>query len=260
MLLYKYIPEGSLKLFFDHDAISFKFTPVGHFNDPFETYGVSLASEDVDSLMHLTLRSKINSELASLCLSESPLEVLMWSHYAQHHRGYVVGIDTDLAGFNDESLCLITANEGNIDYLEERDKTRIIVSDKDFKNKDIIKKILLRKSLHWKYEKEVRVVIESEKLLPIENEEDKFYLYKAPGINSIKEIYIGINNDEYEFTVTDNESLRNAILKNNIKIQKCNFKKGTWDLDSMDYDMKDITNIEFNVLAGVISAFEKNEV
>ncbi|SAU24555.1 Uncharacterised protein [Klebsiella pneumoniae] len=171
-----------------------------------------------------------------------------------------MGIDTDLAGFNDESLCLITANEGNIDYREERDKTRIIVSDKDFKNKDIIKKILLRKSLHWKYEKEVRVVIESEKLLPIENEEDKFYLYKAPGINSIKEIYIGINNDEYEFTVTDNENLRNAILKNNIKIQKCNFKKGTWDLDSMDYDMKDITNIEFNALARVISAFEKNEV
>ncbi|MBL2515650.1 DUF2971 domain-containing protein, partial [Klebsiella pneumoniae] len=92
--------------------------------------------------MHLTLRSKINSELASLCLSESPLEVLMWSHYAQHHRGYVVGIDADLAGFNDDSLCLITANEGNIDYREEREKARIIVSEKDFKNKEIIKKIL----------------------------------------------------------------------------------------------------------------------
>ncbi|WP_222928964.1 DUF2971 domain-containing protein, partial [Enterobacter hormaechei] len=100
MILYKYVPEETLKLFFDHDATSFKFTPVGQFNDPFETYGVSFASEDKDSLAHLTFRSKINSDLASLCLSRSPLEVLMWSHYAQHHRGYVVGIDTELAGFN----------------------------------------------------------------------------------------------------------------------------------------------------------------
>ncbi|EAN5881063.1 DUF2971 domain-containing protein, partial [Salmonella enterica] len=117
MILYKYVPEETLKLFFDHDATSFKFTPVGQFNDPFETYGVSFASEDKDSLAHLTFRSKINSDLASLCLSRSPLEVLMWSHYAQHHRGYVVGIDTELAGFHDENLCLITANEGGIDYV-----------------------------------------------------------------------------------------------------------------------------------------------
>lgn len=55
MLLYKYIPEESLKLFFDHDAISFKFTPVGHFNDPFETYGVSLASEDVGNAANLLI-------------------------------------------------------------------------------------------------------------------------------------------------------------------------------------------------------------
>ena len=50
MILYKYVPEETLKLFFDHDATSFKFTPVGQFNDPFETYGVSFASEDEDSL------------------------------------------------------------------------------------------------------------------------------------------------------------------------------------------------------------------
>ncbi|EJQ3898630.1 DUF2971 domain-containing protein [Salmonella enterica] len=264
MILYKYIPEETLKLFFDHDATSFKFTPVGQFNDPFETYGVSLASEVKDSLMHLTLRSKINSDLASVCLSESPLEVLMWSHYAQHHKGYVVGVDTELAGFDDESLCLVTANEGNIDYLDERDKTRLIVSDKNFKNKEIVKKILLRKSHHWKYEKEVRIVIESDKLLPIGSaEEDRFYLHKAPGTNIIKEIYIGINNDDFEFTVAKNENLRNAIFKNKIKIQKCCFKKGTWDLDKMDYDMKSLTdwpNVEFNILERVISAFEKNEV
>ncbi|MGR4679090.1 DUF2971 domain-containing protein [Enterobacter hormaechei] len=264
MILYKYVPEETLKLFFDHDATSFKFTPVGQFNDPFETYGVSFASEDEDSLAHLTFRSKINSDLASLCLSRSPLEVLMWSHYAQHHRGYVVGIDTELAGFHDENLCLITANEGGIDYLDERDKSRVIISDKNFKNKDIVKKVLFRKSQHWKYEKEVRIVIESDKLIPIgDDEEDRFYIYKAPCTNIIKEIFIGINNEDFELRALENDNLRNGILDNNIKIQKCCFKRGTWDLDKTDYDMSLLTDwpsADFGILAGVISAFEKNEI
>ena len=150
----------------------------------------------------------------------------MWSHYAQHHRGYVVGIDTELAGFHDENLCLITANEGGIDYLDERDKSRVIISDKNFK------------SQHWKYEKEVRIVIESDKLIPIgDDEEDRFYIYKAPGTNIIKEIFIGINNEDFELTALENDNLRNGILDNNIKIQKCCFKRGTWDLDKTDCDI-----------------------
>ncbi|HFM4300322.1 TPA: DUF2971 domain-containing protein, partial [Escherichia coli] len=87
--------------------ISIKFTPYSEFNDPFESYGYEL-SLDGESLEPLAMRGEINQNVACLCLSKNPLNVLMWSHYADKHQGFVVAIDTERAGFDDEEKCLIT--------------------------------------------------------------------------------------------------------------------------------------------------------
>lgn len=69
MILYKYISKDSLGYVFGSNGISIKFTPFCDFNDPFESYGASIAPHDEGSLIHLTMRHEINNKLACLCLS-----------------------------------------------------------------------------------------------------------------------------------------------------------------------------------------------
>lgn len=261
MLLYKYIPANTLKYVLQQDCISFKFTPANQFNDPFETYGVSLLSEDENSLYHLVLRYTLNASISSLCLSSSPLDVLMWSHYAKHHEGYVIGIDTEEAGFEDDSFCLVTASEGRIDYLPERNKKPLIVTDENIKSKKVIKALYFNKSIHWKYEREVRVIIDNEHLIP--SEDGEYYLYKTKKTSAVKEIYIGINNQSFPECISENNDIKNIIMNNSVNVFQCVFKTGTWDLDKTDYDLSLITATDYDgsdALYRVLLAFEKNKI
>ncbi|MDV1154738.1 DUF2971 domain-containing protein [Citrobacter freundii] len=136
MILYKYIDNASLDRFFQDGYISIKFTPHSEFNDPFESYGYAL---DDKSIKSLTMRHEINQNLACLCLSKNPLNVLMWSHYADKHQGFVVAIDTEKAGFDDETKCLITAPKGDIEYLGNRIKSKLKINQDNIYDTDIIR-------------------------------------------------------------------------------------------------------------------------
>lgn len=261
MILYKYIPAETLKYVLQEGCISLKFTPSNQFNDPFETYGVSLTSEDQDSLYYLVLRNTLNESISSLCLSKYPMDVLMWSHYAKHHEGYVIGIDTEEAGFEDDSFCLIPAREGDMNYLPERNKIPLIVSDDNITSKSVIQALYFNKSIHWKYEREVRVIIENKNLQPSDNGE--YYIYKTNSISAIKELYVGINNQSFPECLSDNNAIKNLIMDENVNVFQCVFKTGTWDLDKKDYDLSMVTTEDYDgsdALYRVILAFEKNRI
>jgi hypothetical protein len=40
-------------------------------------------------------RKRINSEIGILCLCENPKSVVMWSHYADEHKGFVVDFESE---------------------------------------------------------------------------------------------------------------------------------------------------------------------
>lgn len=99
--------------------------------------------------MQESLRDTISKDRGLLCLSEMPDSILMWSHYAKNHSGFVVGFDTD-AGFfhiHEEGFLFI----------------RVVYSDVRpgfSRNADLDPEAepFFVKSSDWKYEKEWRVV------------------------------------------------------------------------------------------------------
>lgn len=258
MILYKYIDHASLNRFFKDGYISIKFTPHSEFNDPFESYGYALDDESIESL---TMRYVIDQNLACLCLSKNPLNVLMWSHYADKHQGFVVAIDTQRAGFDDEEKCLITASKGDINYLENRIKSKLKISREDIYDTDIINKLLLTKSLHWQYEEEVRIIKKKESL----QNHDSVLIDKIVDLKSVTGIYIGINNKGFDNIIKNNSTLEELILKKTVQLYKCEFKKSTWDLTIEDYEYTpyphDMQRMDvFDSVERVLRAMERNHI
>lgn len=83
------------------------------------------------------------------CFSESPFVTLMWSHYADSHKGINLGFNIEPFQYGDSTKCLIQS----INYLEEIKPVRI-----GEPNGKAIGHWLFTKSHIWQYEKEVRAV------------------------------------------------------------------------------------------------------
>lgn len=258
MILYKYIDNASLDRFFKDDYISIKFTPHSEFNDPFESYGYALDDESIESL---TMRYEINQNLACLCLSKNPLNVLMWSHYADKHQGFVVAIDTEKAGFDDEEKCLITAPKGDIDYLKCRIKSKLKISKENIYDTDMISKLLLTKSWHWQYEEEIRIIKKAESL----QKQDAVLIDKITDLKSVVGIYIGMNNKGFDEIIRNNKVLEALVLNSTVQLYQCEFKKSTWDLAIEGYEYTkyphDMQRMDvFDSAVKVLRAMERNHI
>jgi hypothetical protein len=87
------------------------------------------------------------TDLGVLCLSAIANDVLMWSHYANHHKGVCIGIRTS---------CLIEKRILQVSYSD--DKPIIDAWSYIRKNQDVFVNATRTKGMHWKYEEEWRTV------------------------------------------------------------------------------------------------------
>lgn len=88
---------------------------------------------------------QITENIGVLCLSEVHNDILMWSHYADSHRGVCLEFD----GYFD-----VFANAQKVDYPPTRPRIN------PFRQNPIemMEAALLTKAEHWKYEREWRIV------------------------------------------------------------------------------------------------------
>ncbi len=138
------------------------------FNDPFDCHiydNYSLFDEKYTKKEKTGILTKANKnyyenviyssykESGIACFCESPFEILMWSHYANNHRGICIEYDFDIAPSFFELvqpvkytrvypyLNLKNVYSGRIDYWK------------------YLKTSLTTKYIDWKYEKEWRLII-----------------------------------------------------------------------------------------------------
>lgn len=90
-------------------------------------------------------KTKKANTIGVYCLSENPKNILMWSHYADEHRGCVLGID--ITKLPDDSFYPF-----EVSY--EKDYPTI----EYLKNREFLKKWALTKAKDWKYEEERRIL------------------------------------------------------------------------------------------------------
>lgn len=175
MLLYKYYSfESGLAAI---KSGMYGFRKPTHFNDPFELSFFSNSKEygADNSLLHSTI-NQIRNSVVILSLTRTPKNPLMWAHYAQDHKGFVIGYNVNDKFLNSHKYNVIPVNDGEVLYTNTknrhifsassmqrlRDAYLSICGDIDAKidaeGKSLSRKIFLTKHASWVYEEEVRVV------------------------------------------------------------------------------------------------------
>jgi len=171
-----------------------RFTPEEYPGIPYPA-GISSMAEldEQNAKKRLTeLLTHINETYGIFCVSESGEEFLMWSHYADAHKGVVVGFDAKHPFFN------ATHDFYPVEYSDQRIS---LSSNNGFLRlagygqtgshyKDLPVRLFLRKSKDWTYEREwrmIRKLDESELSIPAS---PPVYLFQVPR-QAIKVIILG---------------------------------------------------------------------
>lgn len=133
---------------------------------------------------------KIQDHIAIMSLTEDRNNLLMWSHYADQHRGFVVGFDA-FHGFINHK------NTEEDDFRHPRRvkyssmRPKVVERSMQGNAEKLFDMFFLTKSAEWGYEKEWRVIeTVSDAAMVIEAHNEKICLYNAPH-DAIREIIIG---------------------------------------------------------------------
>jgi len=158
-------------------------------NDPFEFLGAVLEDEIMWHAMN-AVRNKLASNRGVICFSEASNNPLLWSHYADKHKGICLGVE-----FPDENLTKILYRKNRIPVGNSIDS-------------DLMKKILSTKFSHWRYEREYRAFLSLDKAASDGN----YYLDFSDQIQ-LKEIIIGANSELARKDVIDALDSRSKGIK-----------------------------------------------
>lgn len=134
-------------------------------------------NEQLQHSMPDVFRSQLH-RMGILCLTEHPDNHLMWSHYADSHRGIVLEFDAAHPFFDqrtfaeDEFRCL-----KRVTYAEARPSVTLFdpIADPALVLANVAQESFYTKGLHWEYEAEWRMV------RPLEEAEDtRLSLFSFP--------------------------------------------------------------------------------
>ena len=159
MRLFKYCNEKGVDLLI-HKRM--KFTPINQLNDPFEALPKIIIKNDsnADNLLYISnIRSDIAKGFGSLfgvvSLSNVSDSLLMWSHYTNGHKGFVIELDTDKLGVTQHGTPMQLFKvryTTKVCSLEINPKMSELTSDSENEFINIVQ----TKSTEWAYEDEYR--------------------------------------------------------------------------------------------------------
>lgn len=219
-VFYKYTPvEDWLPLMLNGSSL--KFTTRKNFNDPFDSlsstrfnYNADNAeeyirngfsglkkfpTEAIEAMIKKLMTEKIQidsdshneeylDETGILSLASSWKNILLWSHYANQHKGICIGFDSEKDIFLGAQKVIYSSDFPIIIRPDDSDIT-------------MLEKTFLRKAECWKYEDEWRI------LKPKWNDEQKEDFSKRKNANDVNELFASCNGPGiYEFdksTITD---------------------------------------------------------
>ena len=140
----------------------------------FDTYSQEIATK---------LLNILSENIGVLCLSKSWKNPLMWSHYSAGFQGFCGGDELPL-----DSKALPKLE---VTYSDERFPLNETVVLKNRITPELVDGIIARKSLHWKYEEEVRYII-SLSYPKLESNADSSQFYLTHGSLAVQEILLGL--------------------------------------------------------------------
>ena len=147
----------------------------GDLNDPFELFAANMGDRNIRRAMR-AWKEEFHRTKGLLCFSKNWENPVLWSHYAEKHRGICLGFD-----LNDQhALTIEYANQRLPVQFNNDDPTRGL--DREFVNR-----LIRTKYVHWRYEEEIRVIVQ----LDEETAEDGSYFMPFSNDMQLREVILG---------------------------------------------------------------------
>jgi hypothetical protein len=143
-------------------------------NDPFELLGAGFRDK-CDEATYPQLKAEMHLAIGVLCFSRTWHDPVLWSHYADKHRGLCLGFDIP-----DEWAKQVKYRWTRLGPEPENYQPR---NDKD----TFGYKLLTTKFRHWEYEDEVRLIVQ---LKHAESEEQRYFLPYGNALK-LREVVVG---------------------------------------------------------------------
>jgi hypothetical protein len=259
LILYKYVSfKGAVEII-KNSSIGFRGNML--LNDPFEGsyFGFEQGQDISPNLAMNAVRSRVAANYALLSLTRQPHNSLMWAHYGDSHKGIVIGINVEKAGFTDHEKSIVPIQYGEIIYTSTKPQNRYAIPSQrelmdigrvakfEANSYNLLKRAFLYKSLEWAYEEEVRVVKSittdpylskgtygtfenaSGKWNRIEVDNKPLDCFEIPR-ESIVSVHLGHYFDK------DNMETVNDWRQNGIEVISCKADLHSWDLVSSSVD------------------------
>lgn len=130
----------------------------------------------------------LRAKYPMLSLTKKRNNLLMWSHYANAHRGFVMGFDSDHSFFHREKPRTMSPLR-EVKYSRKR---LVLPAYEECVTEDVSHIIFLTKSKYWSYEQELRMFAQPKYANVVLKGDDglDIYLFKFPQ-ESLKEIIFG---------------------------------------------------------------------
>lgn len=164
------------------------------------------------------------------CLSASCTQQLMWSHYADGHKGLVLGIDADI-------LCDSQHQPLPVKYDPQRAPLNHRFNLDPALYEQSIFGLITTKSNDWSYEEEYRVLFGLEECSRVECPEAPLYLYNIdPSV--IVEVILGskISKDTASLVLSE---LRKPHFQH-VKIEHCVLHKDAFSVDLCPISLEEL--------------------
>ena len=179
------------------------------------------------------IREASFSKIGVCCFSKNNTDLLMWSHYADFHKGFCLEFDSNISPFSR--------------YFEVTYESEFpdINSDLLFEdNNDFIEKLLSFKSIDWRYEEELRI---------LHKESNKSYFYPA---KALKAIYFGLNTDE-----SDIEIICSLIKSKNPDVRFFRMRKKdiTFGIEPYEFFYHTAMEVQLIILQNISKLFKGKE-
>lgn len=183
-LWYKKLIPLSIKSFVIKAILTSKDEHITKEINKFDAIGLSIANGQY--------RDFIDQSDGILCLSETADNILMWSHYGNSHKGYVIEFDTTHEFFHQK-----IPNQKTGDVLEYAGSPKKVTYTKHRKIISFWQKsmsdVFLTKGSDWAYEKEHRMVLPLDLASEVIN--DNLYLFYIP-FEAVKSVTFGAKCEE----------------------------------------------------------------
>jgi Protein of unknown function (DUF2971) len=167
------------------------------------------ASADQMAAMCRDIVDHISKTHGLICFSKRRNNLLMWSHYADGHKGLVIGFDI-------VPRLMPEKPPFDVEYHTRRLPWKFGLNSSKAEMASEIQKLIQRKSIHWRYEKEVRILWALEGLTrEIDDQQRVSYFTRIPS-EIISEVILGYRCDRNPDLES---SVRRWIKENNLRVQ-----------------------------------------